>query len=364
MPYDPNDKSYAKSGSPIAGQLERAARDQANRKNVVGGTGDVDWTSPNTGADWSKAIGGVFYGDQDSKGLIGGSHQVNPSAYLGYNGDPYRANAATAGMNPLMQGSGDQTRAGQQSLIQMLMAQANGQGPSAAQGMLQQATDRNMANTIAMQASGRGPGASGMAYQAGNQMAAANQQAAGDAANLRSQEMMQGRQLLGQSLQDTRGQDIGQQQLMFNEQAQRDQLVQEYIKMGMNSDQADQQAALKMEELKTTAYNGGQGGGSFLGGMFSSMSDENVKEDIKDAGKDLYAFLDKLDAHDYKYKDEKHGKGRRVSVMAQELEKSDLGKKFVFETADGKAVDYGKGLGTMLAAQAALHKRLKKLEKK
>ena len=51
--------------------------------------------------------------------------------------------------------------------------------------------------------------------------------------------------------------------------------------------------------------------------------------------------------------------------MAQDLEESDLGDKFVQEDMNGvKRVDYGKMGSTQLAALADLHQRLKNLEGK
>jgi hypothetical protein len=252
----------------------------------------------------------------------------------------------------------------QQQLIQMLQGQAMGQGPSLAAGQMRQATDRNIAQQQAMSASGRGPGAAGAAYQSQNMAAAANQQAAADTSQLRLQEQLQAQGLLGSILGQTRGQDQSFGSLQLQDQKQRDDLVSQFMKMGYDADQANRQAAMKMEELKNTAYNGANGGGGFLGGLFSSLSDETAKTEIQDADGEISAFLDALEPHSYKYKDEKNGKGRRISVMAQELEKSKLGEEFIFEKDGLKNVDYGKGLGTMLAAQAALHKRLKKLEGK
>ena len=48
--------------------------------------------------------------------------------------------------------------------------------------------------------------------------------------------------------------------------------------------------------------------------------------------------------------------------LAQELEKTELGRAAVQNTKDGKIVDYGKLGGVMLASQARLNKRLSKLE--
>lgn len=92
-----------------------------------------------------------------------------------------------------------------------------------------------------------------------------------------------------------------------------------------------------------------------------ALSDKNIKKD----------FLDKLTAYKYEYKDEfknnpKAGHGEQLSVMAQDLEKAGpIGKSMVSEDESGvKAVDYAKGYGAILAAQAHLNKRLDEIEKK
>ncbi len=91
-------------------------------------------------------------------------------------------------------------------------------------------------------------------------------------------------------------------------------------------------------------------------------SDKNLKKDIKEGGKDMQTFLNEVSPYTYAYKDAKFGSGPQTSVMAQDLEKSKLGKTLVTEGAEGKMVDYGKGLATMLAATAHLNQRLKEIE--
>lgn len=97
-------------------------------------------------------------------------------------------------------------------------------------------------------------------------------------------------------------------------------------------------------------------------------SDKNAKKDIKPAEKsnmNTEHFLSKIGSHAYKYKDDKNGKGTFVSPMAQELEKAGpVGKSMVINTEEGKQVDYGRGFGAILAAQADLNKRLQKIENK
>lgn len=91
------------------------------------------------------------------------------------------------------------------------------------------------------------------------------------------------------------------------------------------------------------------------------VSDERLKEDIKPA-KGIGEMLAALKPSTYRYKDEQHGDGERVGIMAQDLEKSEVGKLLVRETPIGKAVDGKQSLGALLAAAAEHEKRLRKLE--
>jgi hypothetical protein len=117
-------------------------------------------------------------------------------------------------------------------------------------------------------------------------------------------------------------------------------------------------------DAKTGIRGAGSPIASFLnsfdkGPMSLSVSDEKVK-----------SFLDKTHAYSYEYKPEYKdkpgaGEGRYVSPMAQDLEKSELGKSMVKQAPDGtKMVDYGKGLGTMVASLAYLNDRLNEIEGK
>ncbi len=100
-----------------------------------------------------------------------------------------------------------------------------------------------------------------------------------------------------------------------------------------------------------------------------STSDEDKKTKTGSGKGELQGFLDAIGAHSYEYKDEMKdnplaGEGEFVSPMAQELEKTEVGKSMVMDTPDGKVVDYGKGFGAILAAQAMLNDRLNKIEKR
>lgn len=106
-----------------------------------------------------------------------------------------------------------------------------------------------------------------------------------------------------------------------------------------------------------------------LGVSGISYSDENLKEKIDYNPKDVQSFLDRLKPAAYDYKDEVKdsplaSKDRQLGVMAQDLEKSKLGKESVSEGQDGKVVDYKDLEPKMLASLAALNQRLKKIEGK
>jgi hypothetical protein len=126
---------------------------------------------------------------------------------------------------------------------------------------------------------------------------------------------------------------------------------------------------------------GGGGGGSGFGlgdilkgatSIFSiaSMfpSDRKLKKKVRSAkprasAKEIDKLLKNLKAYNYEYKNQKYGSGRRLGVMAQDLEKTRLGKKIVVDTPVGKAIDIGKGLGLAFATQAHLNKRFKNKNK-
>lgn len=99
------------------------------------------------------------------------------------------------------------------------------------------------------------------------------------------------------------------------------------------------------------------------------ISDENMKEKIDYDPKDVQSFLDRLKPASYDYKDKvkddpRASKDRQIGVMAQDLEKSKLGKEAVSEGDIGKIVDYKDLEPKMLASLAALNRRLKKIEGK
>lgn len=109
----------------------------------------------------------------------------------------------------------------------------------------------------------------------------------------------------------------------------------------------------------------------FLSGLLG-MSDEKSKKETETVPPEFEkqkAMLDALKAYEYRYKHPElpgAGEGTFVSPMAQDLEKTELGKSMVKTDPNTgyKMVDYGKGFGTMLASQAMLNERMNKLEKR
>jgi hypothetical protein len=336
-----------------------------------------------------------------------GSYDINASAFNqpnyarsrqqaqdGYNLTSGRKAQQYGGAN-IATGPQDQLRQRQMGLVEMLQGQAAGYGDSAARAQFQQATDRNLSQAIALGASQRGAGRGGALRGIANQQAAIGQQAAVDSGQLRMQEQIQAQNQLAQVLAGTRGQDLGlatgqaqlsQQAGMANQAASLQQeslnnnMMQYYMSMGFNLDQAKAAAAQALEAARAQRYGLEKGlavqtrgqdmqlagatvqaAGSTVSGL--AASDRNLKKNIKSGDKEAYSFLDALSASKYKYKEpEKDGEGEQLSVMAQELEKTEVGKRFVKDTPRGKMVDYGKGLAAMLASSASLHHRLKKLE--
>jgi hypothetical protein len=107
------------------------------------------------------------------------------------------------------------------------------------------------------------------------------------------------------------------------------------------------------------------GGSEALKAVSSLGSDKRIKKDIKPIkSKDTNDLLDKLAPKYFGYKNpEVEGQGQRVGVMAQDLEKSKVGKTMVQQDETGtKRIDLGNAFGTLISLQKDINDRLKKLE--
>ena len=246
--------------------------------------------------------------------------------------------------------------AAEQEMINRQRAIATGQAPSIAELQYKQALDDQMKAQQSAVASARGASNVGL---------------------LQRQAMIQGNQM---------GLDVARESAAAKlaEQRAADQLIAATAAsqrgVAFNQAQINQQAKLNQQDtnarflgsLASSTAAMASGGGS---GGASAASDKEAKTDIKenkdDASKTISEFMDALKSYTYEYKKgakQPEGKpnpeGEVKSVMAQDLEKTDLGKQMVTDTPDGKVVDYAQGMAPLLAAIAELNKRTKKLEGK
>lgn len=151
---------------------------------------------------------GLFGGDNQVGFFGGGRYRPDDSNFnlpqLDQMQQAY-GNAAQQQLGAINPQQGNDFRNQQQGLATSLFGTINGAGPSVAQQQLQQTTQGNVANAYAMAAAGgNNPAAARMAaMNAGN----INQQAAGQGALLRAQEVQGAQGMLGNVLGGARGQD-------------------------------------------------------------------------------------------------------------------------------------------------------------
>lgn len=233
--------------------------------------------------------------------------------------------------------------------------------------------EQEMIARLRSQASGQGQSITGLQYQQAmgdiakqQQSAAASARGVSNAGLLARQAMMGGQQA---------GVDVANQAAVAQLQEQRtaDQQLANIAAGQRNTalqSASQNQQAQEDSQQRMAGFIGNVGGSAAL-----ALSDENMKEEVKtskdDAGKLVESFMDALKSYSYKYKKEADGasgkknpEGEVTSVMAQDLEKSELGKKMVQDTPKGKVVDYAQGMAPLFAAIAELNERTKKLEVK
>lgn len=99
----------------------------------------------------------------------------------------------------------------------------------------------------------------------------------------------------------------------------------------------------------------------FKNPMDNTHSDKRLKKNIHEVSEpDLEEFLASIDPKAFEFKDPSLANGQNVGVMAQDLEKSKVGRTMVEDTPSGKILDMHKGFGVILAALAALHDKIEK----
>lgn len=318
-------------------------------------------------------------------------HQVDRSKFEIEGAKGFQDQAAA--QQRLLEGRSRGAASATQQLLGDLSQQAQGRGPSLAEAQLKQAQDRSLAQQLAAVQATRPGGNPALARRSVMQQAAQQaQQTAGQAAQARMQEQLQAQQMLGQvAAQESQlvdnltkqfmgmGFDIANAQtaararaeeLQMGANRQAQQLAQESHLASQGRQHEMLQGGIKaLGEVGAGASTSGDGGGG--GGMMAMLpalmaSDKNSKKAVKNASKDVDTFLSALSAKSYKYKDTKKpgtAKGTNYGIIAQDLEKSKVGKSMVQNTPNGKMVDMQKGFGAVLAAQARMNERMVELEK-
>lgn len=359
------------------------------------------------------AVGGyVDPGSYNGGGLVMGSGTVKPGAKANEGGlsnyydnmeaarrlwddaaNPNQMAAAQAGPVSIGRTNELATREQQMALLAQLQGQAAGGGPSVAAGMNREGMDaatRAQMGSRAGWRAGLAAGAPAMsnvalgsaAMKAGEQQGAWN--ALGGAAfGVRGADAMaateeaklyQQMQLANAGFKQQA--NISNQNAQLGALANRGASAQQYGGLvGANRDARTQSWGLGIEEERTDKTqkqahqdrSDAQMSGfiNTAAKMLVFASDERVKEGVAPGDDKLRQMFDALTAYDYKYTDTKRegtSPGRHVSVMAQDLEKSEIGRAAVSESDEGhKMVDYAKLLPAQIAATAMLHKGQKEL---
>lgn len=138
----------------------------------------------------------------------------------------------------------------------------------------------------------------------------------------------------------------------------------------LEAEQSKLQAQQQANATRANFFGNLAGAAATIAAASSDVSlKENMNQTEKSGSEMVGEFLDALKSYTYNYKDkenngQKNPEGKVTSVMAQDLEKSKLGKQMVVDGPEGKMVDYGQGMAPLFAAIAELNQRTKKLEKK
>lgn len=281
----------------------------------------------------------------------------------------FAATQAALGANPyaIDTTQATQSRGQQEQAIKALQGAANGTAPSAAELLLKQQSDANNAAAFGAAAAlkGRTPGAS---FTTAARQNATNQlQTNATAAAQRAAEMANARSALSsvigsQEQQDQQGAQA-QAQLKTNYAANQEQGQLQSQGQGVTSAGDLVGANVKNSSNAATNLTGDiTKGAQALG----SLSDKRAKKNVKPVKAELDATFEALNPKTFEYKDPDQagaGHGERVGILAQDMQKSPLGKETVI---DGKPLklDIGNALGLALAGLASMRKELDTLKKK
>lgn len=283
----------------------------------------MSWYDP-TSWDWSGALG------------LGSGDPSNP----------YRSAAAGVGQAGLA--FGNQAAQNYNNMTGQLGAQADylrsiqGGQTSLAGEQLRQGLQQGMAAQRSMAAAANPANQAMAARNAAMNMGRLSYGLSGQQATAGIQERNAAAQQLGQLLTNQRGQDV------------------QGALGGYNSAASAYNAALSNPQKTWGDVAKGAAGG-FAAALPMLFSDKRLKRDIADGDDDAERFIGGLNAVTYKYRDQEHGKGKQLGLLAQDLEK--VLPSAVYETPIGKAVDSGRLSAAVAATLPGIDRRLSQLER-
>lgn len=260
-------------------------------------------------------------------------------------------------------------RSAQLQQLQQLQGLANGTQRTAGELAAMRGAQQAGAQQQAMARMARGGDAALAQRGAAANMAGISSNAAGQAQRSALEGQMAAQGLLTQAAGQGRSQDqtvqLANMDAQLRQMGMDDQTRLAYLSQLTGLDIASLQQQMN-------AYNQAQAQPGMLGPLLSAggqvgaaaalHSDERLKKDVVDGRDEIDAMLDSLLPKSYEYKDPKHGEGRRVGIMAQDLEQSEAGRRVVYDAPDGKALDVNKAISAALASVARLNERLRKVE--
>jgi hypothetical protein len=294
----------------------------------MGGVGKAV-TSVSTGL-FSGGLSGLEKGAQDVGGFLG----INPQTKVEGMGQFKLTGEALAG---------------EREALQRFRDISSGKSPSVSEMQFQKAMQDLSKQQLGAAASARGMSSAGLAQR----------------------EAMQAGKEAGIELGAQSAIAKEQEQRAASEQLMRQAAAQRGVALG--AAQANLQAGLEASKMRSEFISNlaGSGAQAMSGGQPNSdvSLKENMNQSEKSGSEMVEEFLDALKSYTYNYKDkenngQKNPEGKVTSVMAQDLEKSKLGKQMVTDGPEGKMVNYGQGMAPLFAAIAELNQRTKKLEKK
>lgn len=258
---------------------------------------------------------------------------------------------------------------------------ANDPSKSAALQMFNQGLDRSMQSQMAAANAGRGglqrAAAMRTAQNAGAQMKMqGNQQAASMMAQERMTNLGAAQNAYNQGAQLFGNQAIAQGQMTSEEAMKQrglnDNLAMSSMAMGQKAADADYNARYAKSstnaqlEHHANVSNAEIEKGAKVSDLNIAASDERVKKNVEDGHDEAREFLDALRAKVFEYMDTSlpgASEGRKLGVMAQDMERSKLGRNAVVEGDDGvKYIDQREAFAAALAGMADMNDRLKGIE--